>query len=170
MWWRYFWFVLMAPGIIVHELSHAVFCLLFGVKIYKINLLSYNKVAGYVVHAEPTRFLPSFFISFGPLIINSSLAVWLFSQVTLIFNWQDIILIWLAIALGLQAIPSTGDAKALFKNANHNILRNPLLILFYPLVLVLYLLNFLKYLFIDFIFVAFLFYIAQVYVRVYLGN
>lgn len=170
MWWRYLHFILMAPGIIIHELSHAIFCLLFGVKIYKINLLQYKRVAGYVMHAEPTRFLPSFFISFGPLIINSVLAIWFFSQVEFFQEWTTWLFLWLGIVLGLQAIPSTGDAKALFKSANHNWRRNPLVILFYPLVLVLYFLNFLKYLFIDFIFVAFLFYLAQVYVRTWLGN
>lgn len=169
MFWRYLKFLLMAPGIIVHELAHAFFCVLFGVKIYRINLLRYNEVAGYVIHAEPRRFLPAFFISFGPLIINSLLAVFLFAKVELIFSWSIALYFWLGIAFGLQAIPSTGDAKALFNNANHNFWRNPLVIIFYPLVLILYFLNFLKYIYIDFIFVIFLFYIAQFYAKAWLG-
>jgi hypothetical protein len=99
----------------------------------------------------------------GPLIINSALAIWLFTKVTAAYDWHVVLYLWLGIVLGLQAIPSTGDAKSLFDNANHNIWRNPLVILFYPLVLVLYILNFLKYFYIDIIFVGFLFYIAKKY-------
>lgn len=161
MFWQYLKFILLAPGIIVHELAHAFFCVLFRIKIYRINLLRYDAVAGYVIHAEPQRFLPALFISFGPLIINSVLALWLFTKVELVYAWPILLYLWLGITLGLQAIPSTGDAKALLNNANHNFWRNPLVIVFYPLVLVLYILNFLKRLFIDFIFVIFLFYIAQ---------
>ncbi|MFZ4632145.1 MAG: M50 family metallopeptidase [Patescibacteria group bacterium] len=165
MFWSYFKFFLTSPGIIVHELAHAFFCVLFGVKIHEINLLRYNEVAGYVVHDEPRRFLSAFFISFGPLIINSLLAIYLFTKFQSIYNLESLLYFWLAFALGLQAIPSTGDAKALFNNANHNFFRNPLVIIFYPLVLALYLLNLLKYIFIDLIYVVFLFYIAQTYFK-----
>lgn len=165
MFWRYFIFFLKSPGIIVHELAHAFFCVLFGVKIHRINLLRYDEVAGFVIHDEPRRFLPSFFISFGPLIINSALALWLFTKVSLIWDFQIILCFWLGCALALQAIPSNGDAKSLFNNANHNFWHNPLVIIFYPLVLILYVLNFLKYIFIDTIYVAALFYIAQVYLK-----
>lgn len=165
MFWAYFKFFLTAPGIIVHELAHAFFCFLFGVKIHRLSLLRYNEVAGFVIHDEPRRFLPSFFISFGPLIINSALALWLFTKITFIVDFQNIMYVWLGFALALQAIPSTGDAKSLFNNANHNFWRNPLVIIFYPLVLLLYILNFLKYIFIDIIFAAALFYVAQVYLK-----
>ncbi len=165
MFWSYFKFFLSAPGIIVHELAHAFFCVLFGVRIHRINLLRYNEVAGFVIHDEPRRFLPAFFISFGPFIINSALAMWLFTKVSLVWDFQVILCFWLGFALALQAIPSTGDAKSLFNNANHNFFHNPLVIIFYPLVLLLYILNFLKYIFIDIIYAAALFYIAQVYLK-----
>ena len=153
----------MAPGVIVHELAHAFFCLFFNVKIHKMSLLRFDSVAGYVIHDEPRRFLPSFFISFGPLIINSALAIYFFSKIVWDYDFYVLIYLWLGIVLGLQAIPSTGDAKSLFDNANHNFLRNPLVIIFYPLVLILYILNFLKYIKIDFIFVLILFYLARKY-------
>jgi hypothetical protein len=153
----------MAPGIMVHELAHAFFCLFFGVKIHRINLLRFDTVAGYVIHDEPRRFLPSFFISFGPLIINSALAIYFFSSIVWDYDFYVLLYLWLGIVLGLQAIPSTGDAKALLNNANHNFLRSPLVIIFYPLVLILYILNWLKYIKIDFIFVLVLFYLARKY-------
>jgi len=169
MFWRYLYFIICAPGVIVHELAHAFFCVIFNVKIHRINLLRFDSVAGYVIHDEPRKFFPSFFISFGPLIINSGLAIWLFSKIVWVnnwhaFSWYNLLYLWLGAVLALQAIPSTGDAKSLFNNANHNFWRNPLVILFYPLVLALYILNFLKFVYIDFFYIGFLIYIAQKYI------
>jgi hypothetical protein len=160
---EYFYFILTAPGVVVHELAHAFFCWLFGIKIYEINFLQFDRVAGYVRHEEPRTFFPSFFISFGPLIINSALAIWLFTTITPTYDWHNLLYLWLGIALGLHAIPSTGDAQSLLRNANHNIWQHPLVILFYPLVAILYVLNFLKRFYFDFIFVVILFYVAQRY-------
>ncbi|MGI6373973.1 MAG: hypothetical protein ACOX0C_01425 [Patescibacteria group bacterium] len=156
MTWQYLKFILVAPGIVVHELAHVFFCLLFRVRIHRISLLRYDKVAGFVIHDEPRRFFPALFISLGPLIINSLLAIWLFSLISQPYSALSILFLWLGIVLGLQAIPSTGDARALFNNAKHNILRNPLVILFFPVVLVIYLLNILKQVYIHFIYVIFL--------------
>jgi len=162
------YFVFTAPGIIVHELAHLFFCLLSGVKVYKVNLFRFDRVAGYVMHAEPQGFISSFLISFGPLLINSYLAMFLFTRVLAPYNLWDLLALWLGLAIGLQAIPSTGDAQSLLQNANRNFLRNPLKIIFYPLVLILYLLNLLKRLYIDIIFVAVLFYVAHKYFINYL--
>ena len=170
----YFYSLLTAPGVMVHELAHAFFCLVSGVKIYKINLFRFGQVAGYVVHEEPRGFLASLLITFGPLIINSYLALYLFTFVNgpynlaSFLNWHFILFLWIGIAVGLHAIPSTGDAQSLLKNANRHILRNPLKIIFYPLVLILYILNLLKRLYIDIIFVAVLFYISRHYFILYL--
>jgi hypothetical protein len=125
-------------------------------------------VAGYVVHAEPQGFISSFLISFGPLLINSYLAMFLFTKVLAPYNLWDLLFVWLGLAIGLQAIPSTGDAQSLLQNANRNFFRHPLKIVFYPLVLILYLLNLLKRLYIDIIFVVALFYIAHKYFINYL--
>jgi len=167
MFLEYFFMILGAPGVIVHELAHAFFCLFFGIKIYKINLFQFKRVAGYVIHGEPKSFLASFFISFGPLLVNSVLAIYLFTKISppyilltkaTLFN---ILWLYLGIVIALQAIPSTGDAQSLLQNANHNLLKNPLKILLYPLILILYILNLLKKIYVHILFVAFLFYIAK---------
>lgn len=163
----YFLMILGAPGVIVHELAHAFFCLFFGIKIYKINLFQFKQVAGYVTHGEPKSFLASFFISFGPLLVNSILSIYLFTKIVPPYNslaesnLYNLLWLYLGIVIGLQAIPSTGDAESLLQNANHNILRNPLKLLLYPLILVLYILNILKRIYFHIIFVGFLFYIAK---------
>lgn len=159
----YFYAILTAPGIIVHELAHALFCVLSGVKIYKINLFRFQKVAGYVIHEEPKTFMSSWLISFGPLIVNSYLAMFFFAQIRPIYNLWDLLFLYLGIAIALQAIPSTGDAESLLQMANRNFWKNPLIILLYPLVLVLYLLNLLKRFYFDWAYVIFLFYIGHTY-------
>lgn len=165
MFFYYLYLILGAPGVIVHELAHAFFCLLYGIKIYKINLFQFKKVAGYVIHSEPKSIMSSFFISFGPLLINSGLAVYLFTKIIPpYFNLYNLLWLYLGIVIGLEAIPSTGDAESLLQNANHNILRNPLKLLLYPLILVLYILNLLKRIYFSIFFVAFLFYLAKFWI------
>jgi hypothetical protein len=166
MFWIRAFEILTAPGVVVHELAHAFFCVIFGVRIRKMSLFRFDRVAGYVIHDEPHGFFSNLFICFGPLIINSGLAIWLFRLSSQNIDSNILISIacfWLAIALGLHAIPSTGDAKSLFQCANHNIWRNPLVILFYPLALALYILNLLKRIYLSPIFVALLFYISTKY-------
>lgn len=163
----YLFMILGAPGVIVHELAHAFFCLLYGIKIYKINLFRFERVAGYVTHSEPRSFMASFFISFGPLLINSGLAIYLFTKILPPYNFSNpynLLWLYLGIVIGLHAIPSTGDAESLLRNANHNILRNPLKILLYPLILVLYILNLLKRIYFSPLFVTFLFYLAKFWI------
>lgn len=156
--------LLTAPGVMVHELAHAFFCVFVRVKIFKICLFRFGNPAGYVNHAQPTKFWQSFLISFGPLIVNSLLTVFLFSLIqSPYFAWPVIVYGWLAIAVGLHAIPSTGDAKSLFQAANHRLWHNPLVIIAYPFILVLYILNLLKRLHIDIVYVAILFWLGRLY-------
>jgi len=130
MFFDYFYSILTAPGVMVHELAHAFFCVISGVRIRRISLFRFDRVAGYVLHDEPKGFFSSFLISFGPLIINSYLAMWLFAKIAAPYGWLDLLLLWLGFAVAMHAIPSTGDAQSLLKNANRNILRHPLKILF----------------------------------------
>ncbi|PIP34324.1 hypothetical protein COX21_03495, partial [Candidatus Falkowbacteria bacterium CG23_combo_of_CG06-09_8_20_14_all_41_10] len=74
-----------------------------------------------------------------------------------------LLFLYLGIAVALQAIPSTGDAESLLLMANRNFWKNPLVILLYPLVLILYLLNLLKRFYFDWAYAIFLFYIGQAY-------
>lgn len=160
----YIYALLTAPGVMVHELAHVIFCLFARVKIFKICLFRFGNPVGYVNHVQPTKFWQSFLISFGPLIVNSLLAVFLFSLVRSPYlAWQVIVYLWLAVAIGLHAIPSTGDAKSLFQATNHRFWRNPLVIIAYPFILVLYILNLLKRLHIDIVYVSVLFWLERFY-------
>lgn len=150
----------------IHELGHAIFCLSSGVKIHKIKLFQFGRTAGYVEHDEPTKFYQGLLISIGPLILNSLLALFAFAQV--IFstsNWQPWVWLYFAIAIGLHAIPSDGDAAALLHLANHRIWKNPLVILGYPFVLLLYIFYWMKRFHLDWIYVGLLFWLGNIYLK-----
>jgi hypothetical protein len=161
----YFFYALFtAPGVMIHELAHAFFCVLARVKIFKIRLFRFGNPAGYVNHEAPQKFYKSFLISFGPLIINSLLAVFLFAQVCQpYFYWKSILYLWLGFAVAMHAIPSTGDAKSLFRAANHRFWRNPFVVIAYPLILILYILNLFKRLHIDIAYAGLLFWFGNIY-------
>jgi len=155
--------LITAPGVMVHELSHYLFCLLARVRVYKVKLFQFGQLAGYVEHDEPENFNQAFLISFGPLIINTAAAMILFSQLRPPYHYLQLLYLWLGIVIGLHAIPSSGDARALFDTANNKIKKNPFVIFGYPFVLILYILNIFKRLHIDIVYVGVLFYLARFY-------
>jgi len=162
----YLYNLLTAPGVIVHELSHAVFCLFAGVKIYKIKLFGFGQTAGYVVHEEAKKFYQGFLISVGPLLINSFLALFLFAKFTEPYlTGINAVYLWLGFAIGMHAIPSGEDSKALLRLANYRFKRNPLVIFGYPLILAMYILYLLKRWHIDIVFVGFLFWLGNIYLK-----
>ena len=74
---RYTAFMFMGLGTMLHELSHAIFCIVFNHKITEVNLLSYDpqaKSLGFVSHEwDKASFYQSagnFFIGLAPLIIG----------------------------------------------------------------------------------------------------
>lgn len=67
----------IAPGIIIHEFSHALACFLSGAKIREINLFSSQ--GGYVRHSSPKiPIIGKLLISFAP-ILGGIAALWLFA-------------------------------------------------------------------------------------------
>lgn len=156
--------LITSPGVIMHELAHAFFCLFTGTKVFKIKLFQFGNPAGYVNHAQPNKFWKACLISFGPLIVNSLISLFLFALVKpIIFNWWILVYFWLALSIGLHAIPSSEDAKSLLKVANRRFWRNPLVIVSYPFILLLYILNLLRRFKIHIIYVGVLFYLAVFY-------
>jgi hypothetical protein len=155
-----------APGVILHELGHLFFCLVAGVKVYKVKLFSFKQVAGFVEHDEPHGLIQSILISFGPLTFNSLASLILFSQFSKpYFVWQNLIFVWLGFVGALHSVPSTGDAATLLTITNRKIRRNPLALICYPFVGIIYLLNLLKRLHIQFIYAGVLFYLGNIYLK-----
>ncbi len=140
--------LLTFPGVIIHESAHMLFCKLGRVPIFDVCFFRFGNPAGYVVHEPPKNFYLAFLISVGPFIVNSLLCIVLcfpaFVPVR-IFDRADPVsyfLLWLGLSIGMHAIPSTGDAKVLWRQACEAAKRfNPLAILSLPLVVVIYVAN-----------------------------
>jgi hypothetical protein len=165
--WFYLWVLFLAPGIVLHELSHAMCCVLSGTKIFKMKLFGFQNPPGYVEHAQPDKFMHSFVISFGPLIFNSLATMLIFAKFPKpTLTWQSILLFWLAIVFGLNAVPSMGDAKTLFSSANKKIRRNPFIALAYPFIGVLFILNVLKRWHVHVVYVGVLWWLSAHYLKV----
>ncbi len=157
MFFAYLYALITAPGVAMHELGHALFCWLSGVKIHKIKLFQFGQVAGYVRHDDPQYFYQHILVSFGPLIVNTIVAMVLFAGIKMPYvDYHTAVYGWLAIAIGLHAIPSTGDAEALWRATGRRFWHNPLVVVALPLVVALYFLNLLKRWHIHFLYTGFL--------------
>jgi hypothetical protein len=166
MWVYYLWDLLTAPGVMMHELGHVIFCLSAGVKIYKVKLFQFGKTAGYVDHEEPNNFFQGFLISVGPLILNTLFTLFAFAKFEFTFgDWRPWVWLYFGIAVGLHAIPSDGDDRTLLALANRRVFKNPLVVLGYPVVLLLYIFYLLKRLHIDWILVIVLFWLGHIYLK-----
>lgn len=121
------------------------------------KLFGFGNPPGYVEHAEPETFIQNLLISFGPLIFNSFGSLVFYGGIHEPWlTYQNIIFAWLAVVLGLEAIPSEGDAKALWQVSKRQIKRNPLVAIGLPFVLLLYSLNFLRRWKLGFVYMVFL--------------
>jgi hypothetical protein len=147
------------PGVIVHEAAHLFFCKLRRVAVFDVCYFRIGNPSGYVIHEIPDSFTSSFLIAVGPFIVNSFLCV-LFCFPALVpvrtFDHKDPIcyfLIWLGVSIGMHAFPSTQDAKVLWQQANeaagHS---NPLALLSFPLVIVIYIANLLRFFWLDYLY------------------
>lgn len=125
----YKWRVFVAPGVIVHELSHAFGCLITGAKITKISLFS--KDGGCVEHQKsPIPIFGPIIISMAPLIIGIIIFFFLakiihlenicninstFINIKSIYknidftNWGNILIIYLLLSVAVTMTPSWQD-------------------------------------------------------------
>ena len=163
---KIFFSLLGSPGVVLHELGHLFFCLISGVKIYKVKLFSFKQIAGFVEHDEPSGLIQSVLISFGPLTFNSLISLILFSRISApYYSPQNVLCLWIGFVSALHAVPSTGDAHTLLSVTNRKIRRNPLAVISYPFVIIIYLLNLLKRFHLHILFAALLFYLGNIYLK-----
>ncbi len=119
----YFTSLLTFPGVALHEFAHKKFCDWFGVRVFKVRYFRFGNPVGYVEHAEPEKYRQVFWISFGPLIINTIVAI-VVSMIAFTPNTDPLLasfLLWIAFSAGANAFPSGHDM--------HNVItasKNPL--------------------------------------------
>ncbi|WXG45115.1 MAG: hypothetical protein WED05_00005 [Candidatus Atabeyarchaeum deiterrae] len=106
--------ILVAPGIVLHEVSHYLMCKVVGINVERIRLLEVDKywnMGGYVI-TEPIEdsFFKPLFIAFAPTLVNTVLACLLIalSPATAPF-WFIVLTSWLAASFVLGCRPSLRD-------------------------------------------------------------
>jgi uncharacterized integral membrane protein len=139
--------LLLAPGVVLHELAHHLFCLLTGVRVRRVVYFRLGNPAGFVVHDEPTLYRQVLAVAAGPFILNSATAVVLFNQAlhsavqaaSPAQHLLTVALTGLGLSIALQAFPSRIDAANLITSSNRHLMRgNPLALAGYPLAVVIY--------------------------------
>jgi hypothetical protein len=96
------------PGVWVHELSHAVACVLGNVPIHRVEVRPHS---GMVVH-EQSSVRNSLLIGFAPLIVGSFFSILLFSISKSAWEQSPILsiaLFWLGFSIAFHSIPSHQD-------------------------------------------------------------
>lgn len=124
----------LAPGVVVHELAHALLCRACGVPVRRAVYFRTGAPAGFVTHAEPPLLRQTLLIIAGPLLVNSlvALAALLVSARALaagspLWGAASLLLLWPAGSIAVQAWPSATDARNLLRAALQQCRRlNPL--------------------------------------------
>ena len=144
------------PGVIVHEAAHLLFCRLEKLAVFEVVFFRVGNPAGYVLHEMTDNFKSMFLVSMGPFFLNSGLCV-LFCSAAFIPVWElDVFdplayfLYWLGLSIGMHAFPSNQDMKGLWHLMPQAAKRfNLLAILSFPIVGLVYVLNFARVVWAD---------------------
>ena len=145
------------PGVVTHEISHHIFCIIFNAKVIKVCYYNFNNSSGYVQHERPKHLYQDVLIAIAPIFLNTFIGgLVAYPTITnklstlglLSLNWRDILSMIISISIGMQAIPSKGDALSIWNfvgESNMNfLLKVAAKLIIIPLVLVVFLLNFLS--------------------------
>ena len=142
------------PGVVIHELSHHIFCIIFNAKVIKVCYYNFQDSSGYVRHERPKHLYQDVLIAVAPFFLNTFLGG-LVSFPTIInklpslgllsLNWRDILSMIISISIGMHAIPSKGDALSIWNFVSESdmnfLLKIAAKLTISPLVLVVLLLN-----------------------------
>ena len=156
--------ILTFPGIIIHELAHKKFCDWTGVPVHKIVYFRLGNPAGYVAHEEPKKYSQTFWISIGPLVINSILAV-AFSFIASQYSFGSsmyYLFLWISFSVGMHSFPSDDDMRHVAEASKVSV-KNGGSILYYlafPLVWLIWIANKLRFFWFDGVYAILLVYVG----------
>ncbi len=144
------------PGVIVHEAGHFFFCRRFRLAVFDVCFFRVGNPAGYVVHEASADFKAIFLVGMGPFFANTLLCV-VFCSAAFLPVWElevpdplSYFFYWLGLSIGMQAFPSTTDLKGIWRLAPAAAKRgNILAIASFPIIAVLYVLNFARFIWAD---------------------
>jgi len=148
------------PGVIIHEWAHKKFCEWLHVPVHQVAYFRFGNPAGYVIHDPTKTFGQAFWISIGPLIINSIAAI-VFS----VMASQAIpestfwyVLLWVAFSAGMHSFPSDGDMDHVAEASRSSLKEGGSVLhyLTFPFVWLVWVANKLRFLWFDLFYAAFL--------------
>lgn len=102
------------PGMVFHELSHLIACVLFGVRVSKVKFFGTEEA--FVEHAKPNAW-QSVLITIAPFILGNAVAFYLFiyaNELSGAFNAFSVLFYWLGFSLAIFSFPSRQDATNAF--------------------------------------------------------
>jgi hypothetical protein len=110
------------PGVIIHELAHAMFCKLTGTPVHKVCYFRIGNPSGYVIHGMPTSVWKHILIGIGPFFLNTLLGLACgLAAILMHINVDKLtfgsgVFIWLAVSIAMHSFPSTGDAGSMWRS------------------------------------------------------
>ena len=145
------------PGVVTHELSHHIFCIIFKAKVINVCYYNFKESSGYIRHERPKHLYQDILIAVAPFFLNTFLGG-LVAYPTIInklqtlglltLNWRDILSMIISISIGMQAIPSQGDALSMWNFVGESdmnfLFKIAAKLIIAPLVLMVFLLNYLS--------------------------
>ncbi len=106
-------FLIFFPGVVLHELSHYLSCVLLRVKVYRVKL--YGLDEAYVEHEIPNS-RRMVVITLVPFLLNNLLSLFvicLFFTTSLF--WYRVLFVWLSFSFTYFSVPSDDDLKNSFR-------------------------------------------------------
>jgi hypothetical protein len=152
------WLISIAtfPGVIVHESAHLLFCRLRKLAVFDVVFFRVGNPAGYVIHETSDNFTSMWLVGMGPFFLNSALCVVFCSAAFIPVRELGVrdplayFFYWLGLSIGMQAFPSNQDMKGLWRLMPQAAKQlNPLAIISYPIVGIVYALNLLRVIWAD---------------------
>ncbi len=103
--------VLFLPGMVVHEFSHVLGCLLTGVKIHSVKWVGTDEA--FVQHDKP-RASAGLIISLAPFVAGNLLGFWFLQQAVSLLGSDfavGALFLWFGVSIVLLSFPSRQDSE-----------------------------------------------------------
>jgi hypothetical protein len=120
--------ILTFPGVIIHEVSHRIFCDFTRTPVYEIKYMGISKAPlGYVAHKPNYGLRNNILVFLGPFIFNNLTAIFLSMPygITIglgagsVYELKDMFLVmfmmWLSFSCAFHSFPSSSDVENLTK-------------------------------------------------------
>jgi hypothetical protein len=141
------------PGVIIHEWAHKKFCDWLKVPVHKVVYFKFGNPAGYVLHDQPQTYKQIFWISIGPLIINSlaTIAFSFAASQSITGSALSYLFLWLALSAGMHSFPSDHDMQHVAQASKESIKNGGSILhyLAFPFIWLVWLANKLRFFWFD---------------------